>query len=62
MAFAVPPGWGSQYARHAKDVPQCDGYRDVPSALGLMSRFLDPVLSGALLTGAWDPNRLAWAE
>lgn len=44
--FQTPARWGRGYARKAKAVRDCEGFRKVDEARALMSAFLDPVLDG----------------
>jgi hypothetical protein len=58
--FAVPSGWGPIYSRRIRETPFANEFGTVPAALGLMRRFLDPVLDGSVTTGAWSHHSLTW--
>ncbi len=58
--FAVPSSWGRGYARLAKPVPYCANYPSVDSAAALVTRLIDPALSGDADNMVWDHSELAW--
>jgi hypothetical protein len=62
-SLAVPAGrdWPSGYARVAREAPQLRE-RDLASAVETVTRFIDPVLTGAARGRRWDPARLRWCE
>jgi hypothetical protein len=51
--------WRKGYAGIAGDVPGLPE-KDLDSGLALAKAFVDPVLSGSLRRGSWDPLELAW--
>lgn len=58
--FSVPDAnWASGYAAKSREVSGLDGYRDLASAVRLIKRMLDPVLTGEAV-GQWDPGLLRW--
>ncbi|HMR12549.1 MAG TPA: nucleotidyl transferase AbiEii/AbiGii toxin family protein [Arachnia sp.] len=59
-SFSVPATWGRTYARLAKTVPVCEGFRTVADAMNLMSKFLDPVLTGAVSNETWSHSSRRW--
>ncbi len=58
--FAVPSLWGAGYAKLSKSVPYCIDYRTVELAGALVTRLIDPALSGDADCKAWAHERLAW--
>ncbi|MCW2289122.1 nucleotidyltransferase AbiEii toxin of type IV toxin-antitoxin system [Leucobacter luti] len=58
--FAVPPAWGSGYAKQSKPIPHCADYRTVDLAAGLASRLIDPALSGGARGLTWSVDELRW--
>lgn len=58
--FAVPSSWGHGYARLAKPVPYCADYANVDSAAALVTKLVDPALSGNADNMVWDHAELAW--
>ncbi|MDR1294900.1 MAG: nucleotidyl transferase AbiEii/AbiGii toxin family protein, partial [Bifidobacteriaceae bacterium] len=59
--FAVPTTWGASYTKLAAGTAPAAEYRSVEAAMGLMRRFLDPVLAGTARR-VWDPGTLEWIE
>lgn len=59
-SFVLPPSWGRGYARLARSVPYCAGYRTVELAGELVTRLIDPALSGASDGRTWDSAQLEW--
>jgi hypothetical protein len=59
--FVVPSSWGPGYTRLSKPVPYCADYPTVALASALVSRLLDPALSGQADGMTWAHVRLAWA-
>lgn len=59
-SFSIPATWGRTYARLAKAVPACEGFRTVAEAMDLMSKFLDPVLTGAVSNETWIHSSCQW--
>lgn len=60
VAWGTPKEWSSLYARAAREVAECVEHRNYAAASGLVARFLDPVLSGAVAESTWEPNGLYW--
>lgn len=56
----APANWGGRYAKLAGQIPVCDQYRSVESAMRLMHTFLDPVFAREIVDEVWDHVRLAW--
>lgn len=52
------PDWPAGYARVARDAPELDE-RDLDSAITVVGRFIDPVLSSTA-SGSWDPAAARW--
>ena len=61
IELTIPPTWGRRYAKEAKDVPYCAGYRSVDLAGELMRAFIAPVLRGEVPGKTWSPDSLAWS-
>ncbi|MCU1630646.1 MAG: hypothetical protein JWP64_5595 [Pseudonocardia sp.] len=59
--WACPDEWAGTYPKLARDVAKCRDHRAFSEASALVAAFLDPVLSGELTAGTWDPERLSWA-
>jgi hypothetical protein len=59
--YGTPPGWRATYARLAGDVAECRQHRTYAQAVGLVQRFLNPVLQDAEPAGRWNPEVSAWA-
>lgn len=59
--FAVPASWGPGYARLARSVPHCERYRTVKLATPLVTRLVDPALSGEVCTKIWRHESLLWS-
>ena len=59
--LAVPDEtlWRAGYRTVAADVPRI-AEKTLDEALPLAKRFIDPVLTGGVKGGAWDPVTLAW--
>ncbi len=58
--FAVPSSWGVGYAKLSKSVPYCADYRTVELASALVTRLIDPALSGDTEGKTWSHDALAW--
>ncbi len=58
--FAVPSRWGVGYAKLSKPVPYCADYRTVELASDLVTRLIDPALSGDADGKTWSHESLAW--
>lgn len=52
-----PPGWAVPFRRMASEIGRP---LDLAQGHALAARLLDPVLSGAITDGQWDPRRQAW--
>lgn len=59
--FAVPSTWGAGYAKLSKSVPYCADYRTVELAGNLVTRLIDPTLSGESDGKTWLHESLEWA-
>ena len=59
--WACPDEWAGTYPKLAQDVAKCRDHRAFSQASALVAAFLDPVLSGELTAGTWDPERLSGA-
>lgn len=59
--LTIPPTWGRRYAKEARDVTHCAGYRTVDLAEELMRTFIDPVIRGEISGKTWSPDSLAWS-
>ncbi len=51
------PYWESGYAKIAAHAPHVEGYRDLDAALRRANSLLEPVLSGRVTSGTWDPQQ-----
>ncbi len=58
--YRTPHGWRAAYAAAARGVADCVDHVRYADAVELVGWFLDPVLSGGLTGGCWDPDRLVW--
>ncbi len=58
--WASPPPWSMSYAKVAKNVAECAEHRSHATATALVEAFLNPVLTGQLQVGTWDPAALRW--
>ncbi len=58
--FTVPASWGVGYAKLSKSVPYCAGCRTVGPASELVTRLIDPALSGAADQSTWAHENLVW--
>jgi hypothetical protein len=58
--FTVPTTWGAGYAKLSKPVPYCADYRTVELASNLVTRLIDPALSGDADGKTWSHQSLAW--
>lgn len=57
------PSWTSGYPRAAAQARSMgDELRTLPAALDAVGRCLNPVLSGAVSTGVWQPQLSAWTR
>lgn len=59
--FTVPPTWGAGYAKLCKPVPYCADYRTVELASELVTRLIDPALSGEADDKTWFHESPGWA-
>lgn len=59
--FAIPADWEPQYSRIrgklATTIPET-----ATAAAELVATMINPVLSGEILTGTWDPDALLWED
>lgn len=58
--FAVPSAWGAGYAKLSKPVPHCADYRTVDVAAALVTRLINPALSGDADGKTWSHESLDW--
>lgn len=58
--FTVPTAWGTGYAKLAKPVPYCAEFRTIESATDLVTRMINPVLSGEAEHKTWSPESMSW--
>lgn len=58
--FAVPSAWGAGYAKLSKPVPHCADYRTVDVAAALVTRLINPALSGDADGRTWSHESLDW--
>ncbi|KGN29410.1 hypothetical protein N802_13705 [Knoellia sinensis KCTC 19936] len=58
--FTVPSMWGSGYAKLSKTVPHCHAFATVALARDLVSRFIDPSLTGLADNRTWSHRALTW--
>jgi hypothetical protein len=58
--FRVPPTWGAAYARMARGIIHCDGFRTVPEAQQLVGKLIDPAMTGQVDNASWNPSTLQW--
>jgi hypothetical protein len=61
-AFHTPAAWVGAYPSEARGVAECSSHSTHAEAAALVARLLDPVLSGQLQRGQWDPAALRWDE
>lgn len=55
------PSWASGYHRAAAQARSMGAeLRNLPAALAAAGRCLNPVLSGDMSTGIWQPHRSEW--
>ena len=59
--FTVPSTWGAGYAKLSKSVPYCADYRTVELAGELVTRLIDPALTGKADDKTWSHNTLSWS-
>lgn len=59
--FVVPTSWGPGYTKLSKPVPYCADHPTVLLASALVSRLLDPALSGQADGRTWSHELLAWS-
>lgn len=55
-----PLQWARQYERMAAGVPYCADHRTYAAGTALVESFLNPVLSGEVVAGRWDPEAAVW--
>lgn len=60
LAAPIGSDWPNGYARVARDAPQLKE-RDLVSAVEIVGRFIDPVLS-EIAQGQWNPRELCWQD
>lgn len=60
-AFELPPRWGASYAKLARDVPACEGFRTVGEARVLACSLVEPALDGSANGRGWNHTTLAWS-
>ncbi len=58
--FTVPSTWGTGYAKLCKSVPYCADYRTVDLARELVTRLIDPALTGQAERKTWLHDALSW--
>lgn len=58
--FAVPVDWGRRYTKLAKPVPYCASYPTIDLARDLVTRFIDPALTGTADGKTWSHATLTW--
>lgn len=58
--FTVPPSWGVGYVKQSRPIPHCANYRTVELAVSLVSRLIDPALSGESRGLTWFPHDPSW--
>lgn len=59
--FTVPSTWGAGYAKLSRSVPYCADYRTVELASDLVTRLIDPALSGEADGKTWFHESLGWS-
>lgn len=59
-ALTIPTGWGARYKKEIGSTPYGRGFGTVEAAVGLMRKFLDPVLNGRVTAGIWSHASLKW--
>lgn len=62
LAWTAPSAWTTGYATAARGTPYGAEYPTFASGNGLVAQVLDPVLSGELASGTWDPANRRWLE
>ena len=58
--FVVPSSWRTGYTRLSRSVPYCADYRTIALATALVTRMIDPALSGDADGKTWSHEALAW--
>ncbi|MFS3130072.1 nucleotidyl transferase AbiEii/AbiGii toxin family protein [Nocardioides sp. Bht2] len=58
--FAAPSTWGTGYAKLSRPVPYCANYRTVDLAAALVTRLINPALSGDADGKTWSHEALHW--
>jgi hypothetical protein len=58
--FVVPSSWRAGYTRLSRSVPYCADYRTIELATALVTRMIDPALSGEADGKMWSHEALAW--
>ena len=58
--YVAPAGWAQQYSRLARPIPDCAQHQTYALATDLVTRLLDPILSGEVTNGVWDPTTERW--
>lgn len=59
--FTVPSTWGTRYAKLSKSVPYCADYRTVDLASELVTRLIDPALTGEGEARTWRHDTRSWS-
>lgn len=59
-SWAPPDGWATGYVKDARGTPYGAEYPTFAAANTLVAQLLDPVLSGELTYGIWNPNDRQW--
>ncbi|GEP39606.1 hypothetical protein NPS01_32690 [Nocardioides psychrotolerans] len=59
--FTVPSTWGTRYAKLSKSVPYCADYRTVDLARELVTRLIDPALTGEGEDRTWRHDTRSWS-
>ncbi|MDA8101844.1 MAG: nucleotidyl transferase AbiEii/AbiGii toxin family protein [Nitrospiraceae bacterium] len=60
--FATPASWGVGYAELSKSVTHCHGYPTAKAATELLTRLIDPALSGVVDQQTWAHQNLDWVR
>jgi hypothetical protein len=58
--FVVPSSWRAGYTRLSRSVAYCADYRTIELATALVTRMIDPALSGDADGKTWSHEALAW--
>lgn len=60
--FVVPENWGPAYRKQASRIPSCAKYLTVDKAQELMTKFINPVLSGEVQDTVWSHAQQQWKD